>query len=65
MGLSPDYWAPGFRYGTVQFLCEWVRLNGLGGPELILERETGLEPATSSLGNYATIVNKELMRSWH
>ena len=27
-----------------------------------LERETGVEPATSSLGNYVSIVNKQLMR---
>jgi hypothetical protein len=36
----------------------------LGGCKLlILERETGVEPATSSLGNYASFVNKRLMRS--
>jgi hypothetical protein len=29
---------------------------------LILERETGLEPATSSLGTYAAIGNREHMR---
>jgi len=28
-----------------------------------MERETGLEPATSSLGNYTSKVNNELMRS--
>ncbi len=31
---------------------------------LILERETGFEAATTSLGNQAPIVNKELRRSW-
>jgi hypothetical protein len=27
-----------------------------------MERETGVEPATSSLGNYHSFVNKRLMR---
>ncbi len=30
--------------------------------EGVLERETGLEPATSSLGNSISIENKKLMR---
>jgi hypothetical protein len=29
-----------------------------------MERETGIEPATSSLGNFSSFVNKELMRPW-
>jgi hypothetical protein len=29
-----------------------------------MERETGIEPATSSLGKRSSIVNKGLWRSW-
>jgi len=29
------------------------------------ERETGIEPATSSLGKWATIESKEQSRLWH
>lgn len=29
-----------------------------------MERETGIEPATSSLGKYLAIVNKGLRRLW-
>jgi hypothetical protein len=29
-----------------------------------MERETGIEPATSSLGKYKSIVNQELRRLW-
>jgi hypothetical protein len=35
-------------------------------PQVIenMERETGIEPATSSLGNRVSFVNKEQMRPW-
>jgi hypothetical protein len=29
------------------------------------KRETGIEPATSSLGNWATIESKQQSRLWH
>ena len=38
----------------------WKASKSLKG----LERETGLEPATSSLGNYPSIDNREHMRQW-
>jgi hypothetical protein len=29
-----------------------------------MERETGIEPATSSLGNFSSFANTRLMRPW-
>jgi hypothetical protein len=37
-----------------------------GNPQVIenMERETGIEPATSSLGMLSSFANKKLMRPW-
>jgi hypothetical protein len=51
-----------FCYGRANAVCDSVQGWREHGLEK-MERETGLEPATSSLGNYTSNVNKRLMRS--
>ncbi len=65
--------APGIRGDSVMNTrfrrgLERKRSNAcfFGSSQLIenMERETGIEPATSSLGNWRTFVNKEQIRPW-
>jgi len=52
---SGPFFQPKAKSSLTSYLAERIS-------SLFLERETGLEPATSSLGNFLSFVNKRLMR---